>query len=175
MYNYVMDNIIKTIHNPWGRSSAGKLKYLLQLVLLTLSIFGCSSKKPAQDPDEVKSVIIETDRAFSKMSERKGLRTAYLDYIDSNGVLLRPNNFPIIGGEAVNFISQSNDTAFIMTWEPKSSTVSSSGDLGYTYGIYSYKPKDQDTVFLGSYVTIWKKQADGKWKFVLQTGNDGIE
>ncbi len=175
MYKSVINSISERFFKMIEVSAVAGIKVFLLLTLVVLSTFGCSRKKPPPDPDEIKSVIIETDRAFSKMSERKGLRTAYLDYIDSNGVLLRPNNFPIVGGEAVNYISQSNDTAFIMTWEPKSSTVSLSGDLGYTYGIYSYKPKDQDTVFLGSYVTIWKKQPDGKWKFVLQTGSDGIE
>ena len=68
--------------------------------------------------EEIKTTIFETDRAFSKMSELKGLRNAYMEYIDSNGVLLRPNNYPIVGGEAINFISQSNDSGFVMTWEP---------------------------------------------------------
>ena len=98
-----------------------------------------------------------------------------MEYIDSNGVLLRPNNYPIVGGEAVNFISQSNDSGFVMTWEPKVATIAGSGDLAYTYGIYSYKAKNEDSVFFGSYVTIWKKQLDGNWKFVLQTGNEGLE
>jgi ketosteroid isomerase-like protein len=144
-------------------------------LLLIAGLFSCNRKPPAINLEEVKSTIFETDRAFSKMSEVKGLKNAYMEYIDSNGVLLRPNNYPIAGGEAVNFISQSNDSAFVMTWEPKMATIAGSGDLAYTYGIYSYKAKNEDSVFFGSYVTIWKKQLDGKWKFVLQTGNEGLE
>jgi ketosteroid isomerase-like protein len=30
-------------------------------------------------------------------------------------------------------------------------------------------------VYHGFYVTIWKKQADGSWKYVFDTGTDGPE
>jgi ketosteroid isomerase-like protein len=144
-------------------------------LFLICCLFSCKTKKPAINEEELKNAVFETDREFSKMSELKGLKNAYMEYIDSNGVLLRPNNYPIQGGEAVNFIIESNDADFIMTWEPKKATVAGSGDLAYTYGIYSYKAKNDDSVYFGSYVTIWKMQPNGKWKFVLQTGNDGLE
>jgi ketosteroid isomerase-like protein len=80
-----------------------------------------------------------------------------------------------VGADAVDYISQGDDTSFIMTWEPSGGNVAKSGDLGYTYGVYSLKPKNKDTVFYGTYVSVWKKQEDGKWKFVLETGNEGIE
>jgi ketosteroid isomerase-like protein len=32
----------------------------------------------------------------------------------------------------------------------------------------------KDTVLRGTYVSVWKKQKDGKWKFMLDTGNEGI-
>jgi ketosteroid isomerase-like protein len=119
--------------------------------------------------------MMETDRDFSLLSEKKGLRKAYSEFIDSNGVLLRPGYKPMEGANALDYIIQSNDSSFVMTWDPKDATLSSSGDLGYTYGVYSLKQKDADTVTYGSYVTIWKRQPDGKWKFVLQSGNEGIE
>ncbi len=118
---------------------------------------------------------MDADRAFSAMSKTKGLRNAYMEFIDSNGVLLRPGSLPLAGGNAVDFISQGNDSAFTMTWDPKSANIAGAGDLGYTYGIYSIKPNDADTVFYGTYVTIWKRQPNGKWKFVLQSENDGVE
>lgn len=119
--------------------------------------------------------MMNADREFSLLSEEKGLRTAYSEFIDSNGVLLRPGYTPMANADAMDYIIQSNDSSFVMTWEPKHATLSSSGDLGYTYGVYSLKPKDADTVIYGSYVTIWRRQPDGKWKFVLQSGNEGLE
>ncbi len=118
---------------------------------------------------------MDADRAFSAMSQAKGIRNAFIEFIDSNGVLLRPNKLPLTGGYAMDFITQNNDSSFTMTWEPKNASISTSGDLGYTFGVYSIKPHAEDTVLYGSYVTIWKRQPNGKWKFVLQSGNDGIE
>ena len=31
-----------------------------------------------------------------------------------------------------------------------------------------------DSARRGTYVTIWKKQANGRWKFVLDSGNEGV-
>jgi ketosteroid isomerase-like protein len=153
------------------------MKYFFLLSsFLSLLFFSCSVKK--KQPDEtvnLKIEIMEADRAFSAMSESKGLRNAFLEFIDSNGVLLRPGNLPLTGGNAMDFISQSNDTAFTMTWEPRSASIAASGELGYSYGVYSIKSSDADTVFYGTYVTVWKRQPNGKWKFVLQSANDGIE
>ena len=148
------------------------------LVLLLVFAAACNTKKPVAETIENtdgKTAMMETDRDFSKLSEEKGMKQALMHYIDSNGVLLRPNIIPIAGGEAINYISQGNDTAYTMTWEPNGGTLAKSGELGYTYGIYSLKPKNKDTLLYGTYVSIWKRKPDGKWKFVLQTGNEGVE
>ena len=135
----------------------------------------CMTKKPKPADVDYKPAMMEADRAFSKMSEEKGMKAAMLHFIDSKGILLRPNTMPLVGGDAVDYISQGDDSAYIMTWEPSGGTVAKSGDLGYTYGVYSLKPKDKDTIFYGTYLSVWKRQEDGKWKFVVETGNEGIE
>ena len=107
--------------------------------------------------------------------KKKGIKAALLHYIDSKGILLRPNAIPLVGGNAVDYISQGSDTSYTMTWEPSGGNVAKSGELGYTYGVYSIKPRDKDTVLYGTYVSVWKRQEDGKWKFLLETGNEGID
>jgi ketosteroid isomerase-like protein len=52
--------------------------------------------------------------------------------------------------------------------------VSSSADLGYSVGEYQRIGKDSSgnpTTATGSYVSIWRKQPDGKWKIVLDIGS----
>ena len=153
-------------------------KHTLLIFFAVFIMFSCSRKNQEPQVDlseDYKIAMMEADRNFSKLSAEKGMKYAMMEYIDSNGVLLRPNSMPIIGGQAINYISQGNDTSFVMTWEPNGGKVAVSGDLGYTFGVYSFKPKDQDTVIYGTYVSIWRKQPDGKWKFTLETGNEGIE
>lgn len=117
---------------------------------------------------------MDADRAFSKMSREKGMKTAFLEYIDSNGVLLRPNQLPIVGADAIDYLIQINDSSFTMQWQPKGAAIAQSGELGYTYGLYAVKPSGKDTALYGTYISIWKKQADGSWKFVLDSGNEGV-
>jgi ketosteroid isomerase-like protein len=116
--------------------------------------------------------MIYTDKEFSALSRREGMKRAFIEYIDDKGVLLRPGHIPIIGANAIDYLSLVNDTAFILTWSPTGAGIAASGDLGYTYGIYNMAMKD--TVIKGTYVSIWKKQSDGKWKFMLDSGNEGI-
>jgi ketosteroid isomerase-like protein len=142
---------------------------------ITLLIISCTSKKPDNNLVDNKFLLMDTDRSFSKLSEQKGIKFALIQFIDSKGVLLRPASIPIVGGQAIHYVSQLNDTAYTMTWEPKGGNVALSGEMGYTYGVYSVKPNDRDTVLYGTYVSIWKQQTDGKWKFVLQSQNEGIE
>jgi hypothetical protein len=118
--------------------------------------------------------LIQADMAFSALSEARGMKNAFIESMDSNGILLRPQHFPILEAEAIDFLISQDDAAFTLTWKPKNAVISSAGDLGFTYGLYALQPKDQDTVFYGSYVNIWKRQEDGSWKFILNSGNDGI-
>ena len=104
------------------------------------------------------------------------MKLAFLEYIDSTAVLLRAGNYPIAGNAARRFIQQGQDSSYTLTWEPVAAELSSSGDIGYTYGIYTVQMKNMptDKADKGTYVTIWKKQAGGSWKFVLDTGNPGL-
>lgn len=133
----------------------------------------CFKKEKKQNTIADKEEMIKTDVAFSDLSRQQGMKKAFLEFMDKDGILLRPNHMPIVGADAVDFLIQSSDTSYTLTWEPSSGEVSSSGDMGFTYGVYSLNLPD--TIFSGTYVSIWKKQPDGKWKFILDSGNEGIQ
>jgi ketosteroid isomerase-like protein len=55
--------------------------------------------------------------------------------------------------------------------------VARSGELGYTSGTYDFSMKDASGKIIsdkGKYVTVWKKQADGTWKVLLDTYNSDL-
>ncbi len=150
------------------------LIFIMILVLFVSCDLFTKKKTEAGGHPMDKINMLAADRAFSKMSEEKGMKNAFLEYIDSNGVLLRPDQLPIVGADAIDYLIQQNDSAYTIKWEPRNGTVARSGELGYTYGIYALKPNIKDTIIYGTYVSIWKKQANGDWKYVLDSGNEGI-
>ena len=149
---------------------------LLVYIITVLLYCSCNISKKSSDETSLSknAALLKADNDFASLSVDKGLKKAYLENIDSNGVLLRPNQLPILGADAVDFIIGLKDTGYIMLWKPSNAVVASSGDLGYTYGVYELKSSVIDTSLYGTYVSIWKKQDDGKWKFVLQSNNEGI-
>lgn len=122
--------------------------------------------------------LLRTDIAFSAESQRKGMYEAFLDYADTDAVMLRPNNPPLKGRHQVKaWFNLRPDTGFTLAWEPVHTIVSSSGDIGYTYGIYTQMARDESHEFItvnGTYITVWRKHDDGKWRWILVSGNPGL-
>ena len=154
------------------------VKYITVLIFIANVLISSSCDFSKKDNDEnifsKNESLLKADNDFAALSAEKGLRDAYLENIDSNGVLLRPNQLPIAGADAVDFIIGIKDTGYTMMWKPSNAMVAASGDMGFTYGVYEIKSSLIDTSLYGTYVSIWKKQSDGKWKFVLQSNNEGI-
>lgn len=151
--------------------SSIKTFFAVGLFIFLINFSACNVKKePAQISTQE---IINADLAFSDMCRQVGMKKAFLQYIDNEGALLRPDHLPIVGDEAINYISQLSDTAYKLSWRPSHAEIAASGDLGYTFGIF--KLQLPDTTFSGTYVNIWKKEKDGEWKFVLNSDNPGTE
>jgi len=145
------------------------MKKALFLFLIILTVSSCSNQKPVSNPKE----LIEADIAFSDYSAKNGYHKAFIEYADDSVVLLKPGRMPIIGKQSlIEIYQERSDSGLILTWKPEKAILAASGDLGYTYGFWTFIA--QNDTSRGSYLSIWKKQADGKWKYSLDTGNDGL-
>ena len=141
--------------------------FIINLIL----ILSCSKKSKST----ATGILLQTDREFSAMSVREGMFKAFLYYIADDGVILRDNSFPAKGKENLSTrFSGKTDTTFILSWKPLFEKLSESGDLGYTYGLHTNTDKITGEITKGTYITIWQKQQDGSWKFVLDTGTQGL-
>lgn len=141
-------------------------------VFILLNTLSCGSKSVSHNLS-----LSETDRYYSTISEKKGRNAAFMAMFDSSAVMLIDNQMPIQGIKSIsNHLKELNDHSFVLSWSPMHEYQSASADLGYTYGIYLAKDKCKgDTLEQGTYVTIWKKDNNGNWKAVLDTGNEGIK
>jgi ketosteroid isomerase-like protein len=146
---------------------------IMLFVFIIILILNLSCSSPAENKKE--GILSETDRNFSEMSVKEGMFSAFLNYIADDGVILRDNSFPSKGKVALSqYYSGKTDTAFILSWSPEFERLSKSGDLGYTFGIWTNTIKATGQISKGTYLTIWRRQTNGSWKFVLDSGTQGL-
>ncbi|MCW3082736.1 MAG: hypothetical protein JWP12_102 [Bacteroidetes bacterium] len=107
----------------------------------------------------------------------KGMQEAFIKYAADDVVKLRPGEAPIMNKPDLEkmFAEHAQDGVLKFQWTPVKADIAASGDLGYTFGNWSiFVPSDgttRDTTIYGNYISIWKKQTDGSWKYVLDGGN----
>lgn len=139
--------------------------------LIAVLLFTSCHSKQSGDMEQWKQEITDTELAFSAMAEKEGIPAAFLAYSASDGVMMR--NDRIIKGhpemEKYFEASAENPNRISLTWAPDFVDVAASGDLGYTYGKYELTITDSTgnkQEATGIFHTVWKRQADGSWKFV---------
>lgn len=116
--------------------------------------------------------LIKVDKAFSTMCVEEGMNYAFIHYVADDGVMLRPNSMPVVGKTNIESLFRNDDKDIKFTWKPLYGEVAKSGELGYTYGTYNFVVGESQQK--GTYVSIWKKNTKGEWKFVLDSGNEGL-
>jgi ketosteroid isomerase-like protein len=118
--------------------------------------------------------LVETERAFAKMSVDRNHREAFLAYFGDDGVLMRPG--------ATNAKAWINEhaqwgTKGLLTWDPSFGAVSETGDLGYTTGPWEYRTErslDAKPVAWGYFITVWTQTPDG-WRVAFDQGSSNPE
>jgi ketosteroid isomerase-like protein len=142
-----------------------KLISALVLLICTPSAFAQES-----DPSPFKQMV-ETEQAFSRTAEVKNTREAFMEFIADNGLLFRPK--AVNGKKWMNeHPVPPSDKQPLLAWQPAFGGMAAAGDLGFTTGPWEFKDdiKDAKPSGYGHFVTLWKKQADGSWKFVVDLG-----
>jgi ketosteroid isomerase-like protein len=157
-----------------------KSAFLLTTAFLLMLMTACTSSGSV-DLEKEKQALMDIDRQFSKASVENGRNAAFAEYLADEGVMLTPNSLPVEGKQNIqeNILSRP-DSSYTLSWEPGFARVAASADLGYTYGLWTLEvpgmPDSLGNPFRsrGTYVTIWMKDTVGNWKWVLDTGNDGL-
>jgi ketosteroid isomerase-like protein len=144
------------------------------LFLVATIVVPNTSPKVAAAPKATADTLKQMEAEFMKAATEKGSQ-GYMSYYVDDSVEL-PNGAPALSGKAniaktMLFLDDPNNH---LKWAPVGADISSSGDLGYTYGKYEFHAKDKDGkphAEYGKYITIWKLQPDGKWKISVDMGN----
>ena len=110
--------------------------------------------------------VVRTEQAFSRASVERGTREAFLAFLAEESVLFRPG--PVPGRKTMEAGPAGPG---YLAWRPIHAEIAASADLGYTTGPYeARRSADAAETGFGHYITVWKKQADGSWKAVVDGG-----
>lgn len=133
-----------------------------------------AAPNPLTDPTAKpgKILLFDLEARFAKdVRERGG--AAFADWFAEDGVMLGNGAAPVIGRVAIAQAVNWSPKVYQLTWTPTDAMMGPSGDMGYTWGHYEGRTQSASgypTVTSGRYITVWRKQADGTWKVVLDAG-----
>ncbi|SNS90263.1 Ketosteroid isomerase homolog [Granulicella rosea] len=101
----------------------------------------------------------------------KGGGKAFAAWFTDDAVVLNNGKPPVLGRSAIAQQAVWDPATYQLTWTPQGAQMGPSNDMGYTWGHYEGKAKDnngQPIVLTGRYMTVWKKLPGGAWKVSLE-------
>jgi ketosteroid isomerase-like protein len=144
------------------------------VLALTVACSNASNTPPTAEINAVKAQAslneaMDADKAFSAMAQAQGVGAAFAQYMDKvDGRMFQPGE--IVQGEAAIREAFANWPANTqLVWAPDGGHGSASGDLAVTTGRFQNKV-DGVTRSEGRYVTVWRRNAEGQWKGVMDIG-----
>ncbi|WP_111685597.1 YybH family protein [Winogradskyella tangerina] len=142
----------------------------LVLALLT------ACKENSVDQKSEADKLMQLSKDWAKSVKNKNVKKM-LSYWADDAILMSPNEPAVVGIDSLRAMVERSMKiqGFEINWNPQEAYVSKSGDLGYViFKNYMTMPIDTlgntRTIF-NKGVEIWKKQADGNWKNVVDISN----
>ena len=102
---------------------------------------------------------VDAERAFYRAAQTKGQWTAFREFAAPDAIIFTPE--PARAQEVL----PAKNPAVAVQWWPADSYVSCDGALAVNTGPW-VRPKGA-----GFFTTVWQKQADGSWKWLVDGGD----
>lgn len=128
----------------------------------------------APEKEKLKTEVAQMEDAFCAMAREKGLLAAFQHFAAPDVAFIDTDPRKFHGPAAVRERMGEDKPGVKLTWAATFTDVSDDGTLGYNYGRYESRrpgPDGQEVVRGGWFLTIWKRQPDGSWKYVMDNGS----
>lgn len=155
--------------NQTGESEVKRIFVLYAATAIAFMVTACNQMPDTHDAD-VKA-IQDNEAQWNQDYVSKDVDKITAHYAD-DAVLMAPGMPVSSGKDAIRNLGKQmfSDPALSLKFHASKVEVSKSGDLAYTQGSYTMTMTDPQTKQVmndhGSYVTTYRKQADGTWKAV---------
>lgn len=143
----------------------------LVLIAVAAMAFGAASAGRA-DPATVEQ-LLKVDRDFAAYAADHGTAAAFRAFMEPSDSREFDGGEPVRGAEAIYQAEGGDKPATArLAWSPDEAFAGRAGDMGVTWGHWRLTPIDPTHKPLtGRYVTVWRKDAEGHWKGLIDIGN----
>lgn len=147
------------------------MKKIPSLVLLFCAALSGVAAVP--DEEKLKAEVAAMEDKFCAMAQEKGIRAAFEYFAAPDVAFIDTDPRKWRGLEAVRQRIGPDKPGVKLTWSASFTDVSDDGTLGYNYGRSESRrpgPDGQEIIRTGWFLTIWKRQPDGTWRYVMDQG-----
>lgn len=131
----------------------------MRALLFALALCACATAPGAPEADP--GAVIAAERAFAARAGEIGWVPAFREYATADARMGQP------GYPNAHAALPPDDGVRTLQWWPAFAGIARSGDFGFTTGPVSF---DEARTPRGHYFTVWRKQADGSWKWIYDGG-----
>jgi ketosteroid isomerase-like protein len=117
-------------------------------------------------PDAASS-LAEAESTFAAHSVREGMRAAFLAHFAPNGLFVRAG-----WKVAREWLEARPDPPILLEWKPVHVEAAASGEMGLSTGPWRLTPKSPPGAApsFGQFVSVWKRDAGGRWQVGVDLG-----
>ncbi|MBC7842626.1 MAG: hypothetical protein H7099_09945 [Gemmatimonadaceae bacterium] len=148
------------------------------MIFAVVACIACVPKslppKPLPDDRDLQDQLFAADREFARAVADSGAPAWNARLANdvakpgNGGLILLRGVVPVAANDKTIFA----DPSRLLVWEPTDAVAYADRVTGVTVGRYAMVRRSTriDTLSRGRYLTLWRKQSDGAWKILLDTG-----
>ncbi len=135
------------------------------LVLSAFSMAFAALPAVAADPTDP---IFKVERDFAAFTHDHGYTKGFFTYSAPGAIDFEPQATPVHDQLAAALAQDDSekDAPSKLIWWPYRASIASSGDLAWDMGPWRIDGSDK----AGWFMTVWQKQADGTWRWIIDGG-----
>lgn len=135
-------------------------------------VFSLAACTPGSDAARHADELMAVDAEFAGYSRDRGAAAAFDRYLADDAIHLPRQGEAVSGRVAIVDGLRALDDGWVLDWAPVHGEASVDGSFGYTWGRYAlYRAATPDARQLGKYLTVWRRDAQGRWRVAADIGN----
>lgn len=144
---------------------------MIKPILMAVALAAIAAGPALADAAATAAAVRRADEAFEARAQAVGAARAFGEFMDPTDGLQFTGGPPIRGAAAIYKAMGGAAPGPRLQWAVVDAWGAASGDLGVTTGTWKLTaPGAAAPMLTGRYVTVWRKDAAGAWKGLIDIG-----